>query len=313
MRRLVRETRLSVDDLIAPLFVRPGRDVRNPIASMPGQYQFSVDTLTEECRQIEQLGIPAVLLFGIPAHKDDIGSEAWRDDGIVQQAVRSIKNACKDLLVITDVCLCEYTSHGHCGAIVERAGGKRVDNDATLVNLAREAVSHARAGADIVAPSDMMDGRVAAIRTALDEAGFAETPILSYAAKYASAYYGPFRDAAESPPRFGDRRSYQMDPANGDEALREVALDVEEGADMVMVKPAANYLDIVWRAKERFGLPTGAYHVSGEYSMIKAAAAAGWLDERACAMETTLAIKRAGADIILTYFARDLAGWLREG
>ncbi len=311
IRRLVRETSLSIDDLIAPLFVRPGRDVRNSIASMPGQYQFSVDTLTDECRQIEALGIPAVLLFGIPAHKDAVGSDAWRDDGIVQQAVRSIKAACRNLLVITDVCLCEYTDHGHCGTVLEHAGRKDVANDATLENLAREAVSHARAGADIVAPSDMMDGRVAAIRRALDEGGFANTPILAYAAKYASAYYGPFRDAAESPPKFGDRRTYQMDPANAEEALREVALDVQEGADMVMVKPAVNYLDILYRVKQRFALPTAAYHVSGEYSMIKAAAANGWLDEKACALEATLAIRRAGADMILTYFAKDLAAWLR--
>jgi len=311
IRRLVRETSLSVDDLIAPLFVRPGREVKVPIASMPGQYQMSVDVAAEECRQIEALGIPAVLLFGIPAHKDELGTEAWRNDGVVQQAVRAIKSACPNLLVITDVCLCEYTSHGHCGVIAERGGRKDVDNDATLVNLAKEAVSHARAGADIVAPSDMMDGRVAAIRNALDAEGLSHTPILSYAAKFASAYYGPFRDAAESPPRFGDRKSYQMDPGNPNEALREVALDIEEGADMVMVKPAVNYLDILYRVKERFGLPTAAYHVSGEYAMIKAAAANGWLDEKACVLETMLAIKRAGADMILTYYARDVAGWLQ--
>jgi len=312
LRRLVRETTLSVDDLIAPLFVRPGHGIRSEITSMPGQFQMSVDVAVEECRQLEALGIPAVLLFGIPAHKDALGSDAWREDGIVQQAVRSIRKACRTLLVITDVCLCEYTDHGHCGLIVDRGGTKDVDNDRTLEILAREAVSHARAGADIVAPSDMMDGRVAAIRAALDAEGFSLTPILSYAAKFASAYYGPFRDAAESPPRFGDRKTYQMDSANAAEALREVALDVEEGADMVMVKPAVNCLDVIWRVKEKFGLPTAAYHVSGEYAMIKAAAANGWLDERACVLETTLAIRRAGADMILTYFAKDIATWLQE-
>jgi porphobilinogen synthase len=312
MRRLVRETTLSVDDLIAPLFVRPGRDVKNAIPSMPGQSQMSVDVVTEECRQLEALGIPAVLLFGIPVRKDAVGTDAWLDNGVVQQAVRSIKAACKELLVVTDVCLCEYTDHGHCGVIVDRGGHKDVDNDATLANLAREAVSHARAGADIVAPSDMMDGRVAAIRETLDAEGFSDTPILSYAAKFASAYYGPFRDAAESPPKFGDRKTYQMDAGNPREALREVALDIEEGADMVMVKPAVNYLDILYRVKEQFALPTGAYHVSGEYAMIKAAAANGWLDERACVLETMLAIKRAGADMILTYYAKDVAAWLQE-
>ncbi len=309
---MVRETALSIDDLIAPLFVRPGRQVKNPIPSMPGQFQMSADVLTEECRQIEALGIPAILLFGIPARKDALGSEAYRDDGVVQHAIRSIKKACTELLVITDVCLCEYTDHGHCGVIAERGGRRDVENDATLEILAKEAVSHARAGADIIAPSDMMDGRVGAIRAALDAEGFENTPILSYAAKCASAYYGPFREAAESPPKFGDRKSYQMDAANAEEALREVALDVAEGADMVMVKPAVNYLDVIYRVKQRFGLPTGAYHVSGEYAMIKAAAANGWLDERACVLETTLAIKRAGADLILTYFAKDIAGWLKS-
>jgi len=310
LRRMVRQTSLAVDDLIAPLFVRAGRGVRAPIASMPGQFQMSADVLVEECRRIASLGIPAVLLFGIPARKDAVGSEAWSDEGVIQQAVRRVKEACPELIVITDVCLCEYTDHGHCGTIREYRGRRDVDNDATLASLAREAVSHARAGADVVAPSDMMDGRVGAIRRALDEAGFEQTPILSYAAKFASAYYGPFREAAESSPRFGDRKTYQMDPANADEALREVALDIEEGADIVMVKPAVNYLDIVWRVKQRFGLPTAAYHVSGEYSMIKAAAAAGWLDEKACVLETTLAIRRAGADLILTYFAADLAAWI---
>lgn len=312
IRRLVRETRLSVDDLIAPLFIRPGHGARQPIASMPGQFQMSVDIATEACRELADLGVPAVLLFGIPERKDATGSEAFDEQGVVQQAVRAIKKASPALLVITDVCLCEYTDHGHCGLIGERGGVRDVDNDSTLDVLARAAVSHARAGADIVAPSDMMDGRVRAIREALDGEGFAHTPILAYAAKFASAYYGPFRDAAESPPRFGDRKTYQMDAANAGEALREVALDIEEGADMIMVKPAVNCLDVLWRVKERFGLPTAAYHVSGEYAMIKAAAANGWLDERACVLETTLAIRRAGADMIVTYFAKDLASWLGE-
>ena len=310
VRRMVRQTRLSVDQLIAPLFVRPGRGERRPISSMPGQSQFSVDTLVEECRALAGLGVPAVLLFGIPEHKDACGSEAYADDGIVQQGITAIKAALPEMVVITDVCLCEYTDHGHCGALAERRGRTDVDNDATLELLTREAVSHARAGADMVAPSDMMDGRVGAIRCGLDEAGFNDLPIMAYAAKYASSYYGPFREAAESPPKFGDRRSYQMDPANADEALREVALDIEEGAYLVMVKPAINYLDIIWRVKERFGLPTAAYHVSGEYSCIKAAAANGWLDEKGAALEATTAIVRAGADLVLTYFAKDLARWI---
>jgi len=307
---MVCETRLAVSQLICPLFVRPGESIRYEIKSMPGQFQFSVDTVVEECRQIADLGIPAVLLFGIPAHKDASGTEAWHDNGVVQRAIRQIKKACPDLVVITDVCLCEYTDHGHCGVIVERAGRKDVDNDATLPLLVKEALSHAAAGADVIAPSDMMDGRVGAIRRALDEAAFTHLPIMAYAAKYASSYYGPFRDAAESPPRFGDRKSYQMNPANGDEALREVAADIEEGADIVMVKPAVNYLDIIWRVKQRFGLPTAAYHVSGEFSMIKAAAANGWIDEKGAVLETTTAIARAGADLIITYFAKDLAGWI---
>jgi porphobilinogen synthase len=313
LRRMVRQTRLSVDQLIYPLFVRPGTGVRQAIKSMPGQSQLSVDTFVEECRVVADLGIPAVLLFGIPEHKDAVGSEAYADGGIVQQAIRAVKEACPELLVITDVCLCEYTDHGHCGVIVDRAGRKDVDNDATLELLTKEAVSHARAGADMIAPSDMMDGRVGAIRAGLDAAGFTHLPIMAYAAKYASSYYGPFREAAESPPQFGDRKTYQMDSANGDEALREVAADIEEGADLVMVKPALNYLDILWRVKERFGLPTAAYHVSGEYSAIKAAAANGWLDEKGAAMESTIAMARAGADLIITYFAKDLAGWLRGG
>jgi porphobilinogen synthase len=279
---------------------------------MPNQYQFSVDAIGQHCQRIESQGIPAVLLFGIPAHKDSQATEAYRVEGVAQRAIDAIKQKCSGLLVVTDVCLCEYTDHGHCGIVVDRAGSREVDNDATLELLARQAVSHAQAGADMVAPSDMMDGRVGAIRQALDQAGFHHLPILSYAAKFASSYYGPFREAAESAPQFGDRRSYQMDCHNADEALREVALDVEEGADIVMVKPAINYLDVIWRVKQRFGVPLAAYHVSGEYAMIKAAAANGWIDEREAAMEATVAIKRAGADMILTYFAEDLAGWLRQ-
>ncbi len=308
---MVHETRLHVDQLIAPLFVRPGSGVRQEIRSMPGQYQLSVDALVNECRSLADLGIPAVLLFGIPEHKDARGSEAYDDHGIVQKAIRAIKEAVPDLYVITDVCLCEYTDHGHCGVVVDRAGGKDVDNDATLPLLAAEAVSHVNAGADMVAPSDMMDGRVGAIRTALDDAGHLTTPIMSYAAKYASSYYGPFRDAAESPPQFGDRKTYQMNPGNGDEALREVAADIDEGADIVMVKPAINYLDIIHRVKTEFGLPVAAYHVSGEFSMIKAAAQNGWIDEKTAALEATTAIARAGADLIITYYAKDLATWLK--
>ena len=310
---MVRQTRLSVDQLIYPLFVRPGSEVRRPIDSMPGQYQFSIDALVEECKRVADLGIPGVILFGIPAHKDAVGSDAYHDDGIIQRALRAVKPACPDLLLITDVCLCEYTDHGHCGVIVDRGGVKDVDNDATLALLVKEAVSHAKAGADMVAPSDMMDGRVGAIREGLDQAGFTHLPIMAYAAKYASSYYGPFREAAESPPQFGDRKTYQMDAANADEALREVAADVEEGADIVMVKPAMNYLDIIWRVKQRFGLPTAAYHVSGEFAAIKAAAANGWIDEKGAAIETTTAIARAGADIVITYFAKDLARWIGEG
>lgn len=313
LRRMVRQTRLSVERLICPLFVRSGTGVRQEIRSMPGQYQWSVDTLVEQCRELAGLGVPAVLLFGIPTHKDAVGSEAYRSDGIVQRAVRAVKEACPELVVITDVCLCEYTDHGHCGVIAERHGVRDVDNDATLPLLVRAAVSHAEAGADVVAPSDMMDGRVGAIRRGLDEAGFVHVPIMAYAAKYASSFYGPFRDAAESPPRFGNRHTYQMDPANGDEAMREVAADVEEGADLVMVKPAVHYLDVLWRVKERFGLPTAAYHVSGEYACLKAAAANGWIDEKGAVIESTTAIVRAGADLVVTYFARDLARWIRDG
>jgi porphobilinogen synthase len=281
---------------------------------MPGQSQMSVDVLVESCVEIESAGIPAVILFGIPEAKDPVGAVSWNEEGIVQQAIRAIKARCERLAVLTDVCLCEYTDHGHCGVIAERRDGlKDVDNDATLELLARQAVSHAEAGADMVAPSDMMDGRVRAIRSALDEAGFSNTPIMAYAAKYASGFYGPFRDAAESPPQFGDRRTYQMDPFNADEALREVELDIAEGADLVMVKPATNYLDILWRVKERFGMPTAAYHVSGEFAMIEAAAANGWIDRKTCAIEATAAMKRAGADLIFTYYAKDLAQWIDEG
>ncbi len=308
LRRMVRETRLCVDQFILPLFVVPGSGVVNPIGSMPGVAQRSVDTTVEECRGVRDLGIPAVILFGIPEKKDATGSHAYRDDGVIPRAVRAIKQALPDLLVITDVCLCEYTDHGHCGVLAEN----EVDNDATIDLLAKEALTHARAGADIVAPSDMMDGRVNAIREALDEEGFDQTPIMSYAAKFASGFYGPFREAAESAPQFGDRRGYQMDPPNAEEALREVELDIHEGADIVMVKPALAYLDLIWRVKESFGYPVAAYQVSGEYAMIKAAAQQGWLDEARIMMETLIAIRRAGADLILTYFAKDAARMLRR-
>ncbi|SRR5579875_1017501 len=303
LRRMVRETRLSPDNLIQPLFVCPGRGVNNPINSMPGVAQLSPDMAAREAREIAAAGVPAIILFGLPEHKDAIGSEAWSDSGSVQRAIREIKEHTPEMVVITDVCMCEYTDHGHCGMIKDGD----VDNDATLELLAREALSHVRAGADIVAPSDMMDGRVGAIRRALDENGFCLTPIMAYAAKYASAFYGPFRDAAQSAPQFGDRRSYQMDPANGDEALREVALDLEEGADIVMVKPALSYLDLIWRVKQEFRCPVAAYNVSGEYAMVRAAGLNGWIDERRAAMEILIAIKRAGADLILTYFAKQAA------
>jgi porphobilinogen synthase len=300
---MVRETRLSPDNLIQPLFVCPGRGVRKPVASMPGVAQLSVDNAVADAKEIFDAGVPAVILFGIPERKDPRGSEAWSDSGVVQRAVGEIKEHVPGLVVITDVCLCEYTDHGHCGVV--EAGD--VDNDATVELLAREALSHARAGADLVAPSDMMDGRVGAIRRALDENGFKNLPIMAYSAKFASAFYGPFREAAESAPQFGDRRSYQMDPANGDEALREVALDIEEGADIVMVKPALAYLDLIWRVKERFEVPVAAYNVSGEYSMIRAAGMNGWLDEERAVFEVLTSIRRAGADLILTYFAKDAA------
>jgi porphobilinogen synthase len=303
LRRLVAETRPSVDGLVLPLFVVPGSGVSRPVATMPGVAQLSVDRAVEECKAVRDLGIPAVILFGVPEHKDAVGSEAYAPAGIVQRAVGAIKEAVPDLLVITDVCLCEYTDHGHCGVL----RGGEVDNDATLDLLVDEAVSHARAGADLVAPSDMMDGRIGTVRVGLDRAGFSQVPIMAYAAKYASAFYGPFREAAQSTPQLGDRRGYQMDPANAREALREVALDVEEGADIVMVKPALPYLDVIQQVRSRFDLPVAAYCVSGEYAMIKAAAAAGMLDEERAMLEAHTAIVRAGAAIVLTYFAKDLA------
>jgi porphobilinogen synthase len=309
VRRMVRETRLSVDQLILPLFVVPGSKVERPVGSMPGVAQMSVDRIVEECRAVHDLGIPAVILFGIPEKKDAAGSQAYKDNGVVPQAIRAIKKALPELVVITDVCLCEYTDHGHCGVV---ANGE-VDNDATLDLLAKEALAHARAGADMVAPSDMMDGRVNAIRETLDEEGFDQVVIMAYAAKFASGFYGPFRDAAESTPQFGDRRAYQMDPPNGNEALREVEMDINEGADIVMVKPALAYLDLIWRVKESFGYPVAAYQVSGEYSMIKAAAQQGWRDEPRIMLETLTAIRRAGADMILTYFAKDAARVLARG
>jgi len=313
IRRLVRETRLHPDQLVLPFFVRPGKKTRQPVASMPGVFQLSVDEMLRDAARAVKAGVNAVLLFGIPAKKDAKASGAYAKNGIVQKAVRELKKEFPELLVITDVCLCEYMSHGHCG-IVSRAGGQAtILNDPSLKLLARTALSHAEAGADIVAPSDMMDGRVRAIRRALDGGGFGETPILSYAAKYASAFYGPFRDAAESAPRFGDRRSYQMDSANGDEALREVALDIGEGADMVMVKPALAYLDIIYRVKHEFGYPTAAYAVSGEFSMIKAGAEKGWIDETGVLMESLMAMRRAGADIVITYAAAEVAERLKRG
>lgn len=304
----MRETSLSPANLIYPLFVTHGKGIKKEIPSMPDCFQESLDEVIKNARDIHSLGLPAVILFGIPEHKDETGSEAYNDKGIVQEAVRAIKDAVPDLYVITDVCMCEYTSHGHCG-VIEKG---RVANDPTLDLLAKEALSHVKAGADMVAPSDMMDGRVEAIRLALDDEGFAHIPIMSYAAKYASAFYGPFREAAESAPQFGDRRSYQMDPANRREALREVALDVEEGADIIMVKPALSYLDIISDVRDSFDLPVAAYNVSGEYSMVKAAARAGWVDEQRLMMEILTSIKRAGADIILTYFAKDAARLLNE-
>jgi len=312
LRGLVRETDVTVEHLVMPLFVRSGKGVRKPIEAMPGNFQLSVDELTKEVAALDALGVPAVLLFGIPESKDEAGSGAYDDAGIVQRALRAVKKSTPDMLLVTDVCLCEYTDHGHCGLVVERRGRKVVDNDRTLELLSKMALSHVRAGADVVAPSDMMDGRVGAIRRALDEAGFTEVPILSYAAKYASSFYGPFREAAESAPQFGDRRGYQMDPPNAREALREIELDIDEGADIVMVKPALAYLDVIRRVRERFDVPVAAYNVSGEFSMVKAAAERGWLDEKKIAMETLTAIRRAGADVIITYWAADVARWLKQ-
>jgi porphobilinogen synthase len=311
MRNLVRETKLSAHDFVLPLFVSEKIDKQRPIASMPGVFQFSLKEVTGEAKRAQDSGLQAILLFGIPAKKDEQASGAYAPDGVVQKALRAIKKKCPELVVITDVCLCEYMSHGHCG--VTRVDGDHfhVLNDETVDLLVKTALSHAQAGADMVAPSDMMDGRIGAIREAFDANGFQQTGIISYAAKFASAFYGPFREAAESPPQFGDRRSYQMDCANADEALRETALDIEEGADIVMVKPALPYIDILWRMRERFGKPTAVYHVSGEYAMVKAAAEKGFLDERAAVLEIMTSLKRAGADIIITYWARELAGWVR--
>jgi porphobilinogen synthase len=308
LRGFVRETRLSASGMVYPMFACPGTNVRKEVSSMPGIYQQSVDQIVEECHEVAGLGIPAVILFGLPEHKDELGTEAADAHGAVQRAIEAIRKAKVNLLVIADVCLCEYTSHGHCGVMKDGD----VLNDPTLVLLADAALSHARAGADLVAPSDMMDGRVAAIRRRLDENNFEDVAILSYAAKYCSSFYGPFREAAQSSPQSGDRRSYQMDPANAREALREVALDLEEGADIIMVKPALPYLDVVQRVRERFDVPLGAYNVSGEYSMVKAAARNGWIDEKRVVLEILTAIQRAGADIILTYHAKDAARWLKN-
>jgi len=306
---MVRETSLSPADLIYPIFVKPGTGLRDEISSMPGQYQLSLDMLPAEIDELKALGVPAVILFGLPSTKDEVGSEAYAEHGIVQEAIRAIKKHDPDFYVITDVCMCEYTSHGHCGILDDRGC---VINDVTIELLAKEAVTHAEAGADMVAPSDMMDGRVAAIRAALDAEGHQDIPIMAYSVKYASGYYGPFREAAESTPSFGDRTGYQMDPANAEEGLREAALDIDEGADIVMVKPALAYMDMIRRVKDEFGYPTAAYNVSGEYAMVKAAAANDWIDEKRVVLETLTGFKRAGADLILTYHAKDAARWLKE-
>ncbi|MBU2508127.1 MAG: porphobilinogen synthase [Bacteroidetes bacterium] len=306
VRDMVRETYLNKNDLIYPLFVVPGENVKNEVKSMPGVFQLSIDNIVKECKEVSELGIPAVILFGIPEEKDEMGSGAYNDNGIIQRAIRAIKAEVKNLLVITDVCLCEYTSHGHCGVL----DGENILNDETVSLLAKEAVSHAQAGADMIAPSDMMDGRIASIRKALDYKGFTHIPIMSYAVKYSSGYYGPFRDAAESAPAFGDRRSHQMDIANSDEAIREAESDITEGADIIMVKPAGAYLDIIYRVKTQFQMPTAAYQVSGEYAMIKAAGKLGWIDEERVMIESLIAIKRSGADLILTYFAKEAAKYL---
>ncbi|MEP6946451.1 MAG: porphobilinogen synthase [Acidobacteriota bacterium] len=303
IRGMFRETAVSKSDLIYPLFIVEGEGVKKEISSMPGQYQMSIDNILIECRELTELGILSILLFGIPADKDEVGSGAYAEDGIIQKALRAIKAGYPEMLVITDVCLCEYTSHGHCG-VVE---GGYVNNDKTLELLVREAISHAQSGSDIIAPSDMMDGRIGAIRSGLDAAGYSDTPIMAYSAKYSSAFYGPFREAAESAPQFGDRKTYQMDPSNSNEAMREIALDIQEGADIVMVKPALSYLDIIRRTKDTFNMPIAAYNVSGEYSMVKAAAENGWLDGEKTMMEILTSIKRAGADVIITYFAKDAA------
>ncbi|HYY29409.1 MAG TPA: porphobilinogen synthase [Chthoniobacterales bacterium] len=312
MRRLVRETRLDPDQLIYPLFVSEKVSVRSEVPSMPGVAQLPLDSLRDECLSIADLGIPAILLFGIPDQKDELASQAYAENGIIQEAVRAIKKAVPDLIVITDVCLCEYTSHGHCGVVAKEGGKYTILNDASVELLVKTAVSHAAAGVDIVAPSDMMDGRVGAIRSALDAAGYDQIPIMSYASKFCSAFYGPFRDAAESAPQFGDRRAYQMDPANALEALREAGLDVEEGAELLIVKPGLPYLDILWRIKERFELPTAVYNVSGEYAMVKAAARSGWIEEKRAVLEMMTSFRRAGADMIITYWAKDLAVWLKD-
>ncbi|HJP19689.1 MAG TPA: porphobilinogen synthase [Nitrospinota bacterium] len=303
LRRMIRETRLSVDNLIYPLFVTFGKGIKDEISSMPGNYRFSVDKITEEVKEAQDLGIPAIILFGIPEHKDEVGSEAYNKCGVVQEAVRAIKSATPEMIIITDVCIDEYTSHGHCGLVK----GDEILNDPTLELLSKMALTHVEAGADMVAPSDMMDGRVGAIRKSLDDHGFQDIPIMAYSAKYASAFYGPFREAADSEPKFGDRKSYQMDPPNSDESIREVLLDIEEGADIVMVKPALSYLDIIYRVKNEFDLPVAAYNVSGEFSLIKAAGQKGWIDEERVMMEALISIKRAGADMILTYFAKQAA------
>jgi porphobilinogen synthase len=308
VRDMIRETHLRKSDLIYPLFVLPGRNIKNEIRSMPGVFQMSIDVLIEECKELVELGIPAIILFGIPEHKDEVGSDAYSDNGIIQTAVRAIKKEVKNLLVITDVCLCEYTSHGHCGLLRD----EEILNDETVELLVKEAISHAKAGADMIAPSDMMDGRIAAIRQGLDENGFEKIPIMSYAVKYSSGYYGPFRDAADSAPTFGDRRSHQMDEANSDEAIREAESDILEGADIIMVKPAGPYMDIIRRLKDEFNIPLAAYQVSGEYAVIKAGGKMVWIDEERVMLESLLGIKRAGADLILTYFAKDVAKLLNE-
>jgi porphobilinogen synthase len=311
LRNLIAETQLSVNDLVLPLFIRHGEGIKKPIYSMPGHYQLSVDNLEKEIKEIIDLGISSIMLFGIPEKKDAVGSDSYHDQGIIQTALRTIKKINSSLLIMTDVCFCEYTDHGHCGVVNDKTGKKDVDNDATLELLAKQAISHVKAGADVIVPSGMMDGKISAIRTGLDQAGFQHIPILSHSSKYASSFYGAFREATECEPQFGDRKTYQMDPANGNEALREVALDLSEGADMVMVKPALSYLDVIYRVKQAFsGVPLAGYHVSGEFAMIKAAAANGWIDEQKATLEALTSIKRAGADFIVNYHCKDAARWL---